>query len=57
MTMAEPKAPGALAENECRGQEMPGERIYRPDVAITHWRKLASRRNRGILRRPGKERS
>lgn len=55
--MAEPKAPGALAGNECRGQEMPGERIYRPDVAITHWRKLASRRNRGILRRPGKERS
>ena len=27
------------------------ERLYRPDVVITEWRKLASRHNRGIQRR------
>jgi carbazole 1,9a-dioxygenase len=29
------------------------EYLYRPDVVITEWRKLASRHNRGIQRRPG----
>jgi carbazole 1,9a-dioxygenase len=28
------------------------ERLYRPDVIITEWRKLASTHNRGIQRRP-----
>ncbi len=28
------------------------ERLYRPDLIITEWRKLASRHNRGIQRRP-----
>ena len=28
------------------------ERLYRPDVIITEWRKLASAHNRGIQRRP-----
>jgi carbazole 1,9a-dioxygenase terminal dioxygenase component len=29
------------------------ERLFRPDVILTEWRKLASRHNRGIQRRPG----
>jgi len=28
------------------------ERLFRPDIVLTEWRKLASRRNRGIQRRP-----
>ena len=28
------------------------ERLYRPDLIITEWRKLASTHNRGIQRRP-----
>ena len=27
------------------------ERLYRPDVVVTEWRKLASRHNRGIQSR------
>jgi carbazole 1,9a-dioxygenase len=29
------------------------EYLYRPDMVITEWRKLASKHNRGIQRRPG----
>jgi carbazole 1,9a-dioxygenase terminal dioxygenase component len=29
------------------------ERLFRPDVILTEWRKLASKHNRGIQRRPG----
>jgi carbazole 1,9a-dioxygenase terminal dioxygenase component len=29
------------------------EYLYRPDIVITEWRKLASKHNRGIQRRPG----
>ena len=29
------------------------EYLYRPDVVITEWRKLASKHNRGIQKKPG----
>lgn len=33
------------------------ERLYRPDLIITEWRKLASHYNRGIQKRPESRRS
>jgi hypothetical protein len=29
------------------------EHLYRPDMVITEWRKLAAKHNRGIQRKPG----
>jgi len=31
------------------------EHLYRPDMVITEWRKLASKHNRGIQRKPGSQ--
>ncbi len=33
------------------------EYLYRPDLVLTEWRKLASKHNRGIQRRPGARKS
>ncbi len=36
-----------------RGGRLEPEYLYRPDMVITEWRKLASKHNRGIQKRPG----
>jgi hypothetical protein len=35
------------------GEGSTKERLYRADMCLVEWRKLASRQNRGIQKRPG----
>lgn len=42
-----------LEEAYTEGEAWTRERLYKPDMCLVEWRKLASRANRGIQRRPG----
>jgi carbazole 1,9a-dioxygenase terminal dioxygenase component len=41
-----------LEEAYTAGEGWTKERLYKPDMCLVEWRKLASRRNRGIQKRP-----
>jgi carbazole 1,9a-dioxygenase terminal dioxygenase component len=42
-----------LEEAYTDGEGWTKERLYKPDMCLVEWRKLASKHNRGIQRRPG----
>lgn len=42
-----------LEEAYTEGEGWTKERLYKPDMCLVEWRKLASKHNRGIQRRPG----
>ena len=42
-----------LEEAYTEGEAWSHERLYKPDMCLVEWRKLASRANRGIQSRPG----